>query len=80
MEPREQFSTFESFKEWFDQKTGELLLAKLYKFGLLKEDDYEGMKSQVERTVGGTTPGYQGFSWQEILYESYCATHPQQSL
>ncbi len=59
---------------------GELLLAKLYKLGLVKEEDYEGMRRQVERTVEGTTPGYQGFSWQNILYERYHATRPQQVL
>lgn len=52
---------------------GEMLLARLYRLGLVKEEDYEGMRTQVERTVEGTTPGYQSFSWHDILYEHYLA-------
>ena len=50
-----------------------MLLARLYRLGLVKEEDYEGMRTQVERTVEGTTPGYQSFSWHDILYEHYLA-------
>jgi len=56
---------------------GELLLARIYKLGLVKEEDYEGMRTQVERAVAGTHSASQTFSWQDVLYESYCASHPQ---
>ena len=50
---------------------GEMLLAKLYGLGLVREQDYPGMRLQVERAVEGTRPGSQTFSWQDALYERY---------
>jgi len=56
---------------------GELLLARLYKLGLVKEEDYEGMRIQVERAAAGPQPGSQYFSWPDVLYDRYRTSHPQ---
>jgi len=56
---------------------GELLLARLYKLGLVKEEDYEGMRTQVARAAGGPQPGSQYFSWPDVLYDRYRTGHPQ---
>ncbi len=56
---------------------GELLLARLYKLGLVGEGDYDGMRMQVERAVGETRQGPQGFSWPDVLYAGYCESHSQ---
>ncbi len=56
---------------------GEWLLARLYKLGLVKEEDYEGMRVQVERAAGGPQPGSQYFSWPDVLYDRYRISHPQ---
>ncbi len=50
---------------------GEMLLAKLYRLGLVHEEDYSGMRMQVERAVEGRRPGSQTFSWQDALYDRY---------
>jgi len=51
---------------------GELLLAKLYKLGLVREEDYEGMRSQVERGVAGVGPASRMLPWPDALYARYC--------
>jgi hypothetical protein len=54
---------------------GEMLLAKLYGLGLVKEEDYPGMRIQVERAVQGDTLASRTSSWPETLYQSYLARH-----
>ena len=56
---------------------GELLLAKLYKLGLVREQDYDGMRVQVERAVEGAGPGNRMLPWPDALYAGYCESHPQ---
>ncbi len=51
---------------------GAMLLAKLYRLNLVTAEDYGGMKLQVDRAMGGTQQGPQGFSWPDALYTSYC--------
>jgi len=56
---------------------GEILLAKLYKLGLVKDEDYDGMRVQVERAVEGARPGSRMLPWPDALYASYWERHPQ---
>lgn len=56
---------------------GEMMLAKLYKLGLVREEDYDGMRTQVERAVEGAHPGSQTYTWADVLYDRYRANHPQ---
>lgn len=56
---------------------GEMLLARLYKLGLVTEEDYEGMRAQVESAVKGDNLATQTYSWADVLYDRYCASHPQ---
>lgn len=57
---------------------GEMLLAKLYKLGLVREEDYAGMRAQVERSITGVNRGGSQFaSWPDVLYGRYCVEHPQ---
>ena len=51
---------------------GEEFLEKLYQLGMVKQEDYEGMRMQVELSLSGSQPGHQGFSWQNVLYEQFC--------
>lgn len=56
---------------------GEMLLAKLYRLGLVREEDYAGMRAQVERSITGINRGGSQFaSWPDVLYSRYCAEHP----
>lgn len=48
---------------------GEMMLAKLYKLGIVKEEDYAGMRGQVERRGERT-------SWANIFYNRYLEEHP----
>ncbi len=50
---------------------GEMLLARLYKPGLVTEEDHEGMRLQVERAVAGDNLATQTSSWPDALYERY---------
>ena len=54
---------------------GEMLLARLYKLGLVTEEDYAGMKIYVEKHVEGAQPGGVN-SWQEVIYQSYYEKTP----
>ncbi len=56
---------------------GELLLARLYQLGLVREEDYDGMRIQAERAVEGARPGSKTLPWPDALYASYCEHHPQ---
>jgi pyrroloquinoline quinone (PQQ) biosynthesis protein C len=51
---------------------GEMLLEKLYKLGMVREDDYAGMREQVERSVTGSRQGGSQFaSWPDVLYARF---------
>ena len=53
---------------------GAMLLEKLYKLGMVKEEDYAGMRGQVERSVRGAREGGSQFeSWPDVLYARYTA-------
>jgi pyrroloquinoline quinone (PQQ) biosynthesis protein C len=52
---------------------GAMMLAKLYKEGLVSEEDQDAMRVQVERNVEGAHPGSQTYTWADILYERFCA-------
>jgi pyrroloquinoline quinone (PQQ) biosynthesis protein C len=55
---------------------GEMMLEKLYKLGMVREEDYAGMRGQVERSVDGTARGGSQFSsWPDVLYAGYSASH-----
>ena len=54
-----------------------MMLEKLYKVGLVSEDDQEAMRTQVERNVEGAQPGSQTYTWADILYDRFCAVRPQ---
>jgi len=54
---------------------GAMMLEKLYKVGLVSEEDQEAMRVQVERNVEGTQPGSQTYTWADILYDRYRAQH-----
>lgn len=55
---------------------GEMMLQKLYKLGMVEEEDYAGMRGQVERSIEGSHRGSQFASWPDVLYGRYCAEHP----
>lgn len=57
---------------------GEMMLQKLYKLGLVTEEDYGGMRGQVERSVEGARRGSQFASWPDVLYSRYRASLPPQ--
>lgn len=54
---------------------GEMMLAKLYKVGLVRDEDHDGMRLQVERAVEGVHPGSQTYTWVDVLYDRYRAQH-----
>jgi pyrroloquinoline quinone (PQQ) biosynthesis protein C len=54
---------------------GEIMLANLYKLRLVREEDYNGMRAQVESAVAGANPGSQTYTWADALYERYLADH-----
>lgn len=51
---------------------GEMLLAKLYKLGLVGEEDFGRMITYVEGHSEGAQPGSLN-SWQEVIYKAYYA-------
>lgn len=53
---------------------GEVLLVKLYKLGLVNEDDSRRMLTYVEGHAEGAQPGSLN-SWQEVIYKAYYANH-----
>ena len=57
---------------------GELLTQRLYKLGLVSEDDHGGMRMRVERAVEGAHPGSQNY-WRDAIYDLYYENHPRQA-
>jgi pyrroloquinoline quinone (PQQ) biosynthesis protein C len=53
---------------------GEMMLEKLYKLGMVREEDHPGMRAQVERSVDGfNRAGSQFPTWPDVLYGRYCS-------
>ena len=48
---------------------GAMMLEKLYKLGMVREEDYPGMRGQVERRTERT-------SWADVLYSRFQEGHP----
>jgi len=55
---------------------GELLLARLYKLGLVMEPDYSMMQRRVERSVGRARGGTMSH-WADSIYKRYYENHPE---
>ena len=49
---------------------GAMLLERLYKLGLVNEEDHFGMGMRVERAVQGAHPGSQNY-WRDAIYHRY---------
>ncbi len=54
---------------------GELLLARLYKLGLVMEQDYRMMQRRVERSVGRARGGTMSY-WADSIHKRYYEDHP----